>query len=56
MIETASLEQAADAFVRITQEEMHEYVIETKERRNYRDPSNLYPGGDGRGFGRELSA
>ena len=41
MIETASLEQAADAFVRMTQEEMHEYGIETKERRNYRDPSNL---------------
>lgn len=34
----------------------NEHVIETKEKGNYRTPSNLYPGGDGRGFGRELGA
>jgi hypothetical protein len=34
----------------------NELVIETKEKGNYRTPSNLYPGGDGRGFGRELGA
>lgn len=37
-------------------EEGDEYVIETKEKRNYRAPSNLYPGGDGRGISRELGA
>ena len=34
----------------------NEHVIETKEKGNYRTPSNLYPGGDGRGFARELDA
>ena len=33
-----------------------EYVIETKQKRNYRAPSNLHPGGDGRGFSKELGA
>src|SRR5713226_3540441 len=33
-----------------------EYVIETKQKRNYRAPSNLHPGGGGRGFNRELGA
>jgi len=57
VIETAFLEQTADAYVRMTQgKEMHEYVIETKGKMNYRDPSNLYPCGDGRGFHRELGA
>jgi len=37
-------------------EEGDEHVIETKEKRNYRAPSNLHPGGDGRGFSRELVA
>ncbi len=37
-------------------EEGDENVIETKEKRNYRAPSNLYPGGDARGFSRELRA
>jgi RNA polymerase sigma factor (sigma-70 family) len=37
-------------------EEGDEYVIETKEKRNYRAPSNLHPGGDGSGFSRELGA
>jgi len=27
---------------------MHEYVVETKGKRNYREPCNLYPCGDGR--------
>jgi hypothetical protein len=38
-------------------EEGDEYVIETKEKRNYSAPSDLHPGGrDGRSFGRELGA
>jgi RNA polymerase sigma factor (sigma-70 family) len=37
-------------------EEGDEYVIETKQKRNYRAPSNLHHGGDGRGLSRELSA
>jgi RNA polymerase sigma factor (sigma-70 family) len=37
-------------------EEGDEYVIETKEKWKYRAPSNLHPGGDARGFGRELGA
>jgi len=35
-------------------EEGNAYVIETKEKQKYRAPSNLPPGGDARGFGREL--
>jgi hypothetical protein len=37
-------------------EEGDEYVIKTKEKRNYRAPSNLHPSGDGRSFSRELGA
>jgi len=37
-------------------EEGDEYVIETKEKRNYGAPNNFHPGGDGRGFSRELGA
>jgi RNA polymerase sigma factor (sigma-70 family) len=37
-------------------EEGDEYVIENKEERKYRVPSNLHPSGDGRGFERELGA
>jgi RNA polymerase sigma factor (sigma-70 family) len=33
-----------------------EYVIKTKERRNYRAPDNFCRGGGGKGFSRELSA
>jgi len=33
-----------------------EYGIETKEKRNYRAPSNLHPRREGRGFSRELGA
>jgi RNA polymerase sigma factor (sigma-70 family) len=33
-----------------------EYVIENKEKWKYRAPSDLKPGGDGRGFSRELDA
>jgi RNA polymerase sigma factor (sigma-70 family) len=33
-----------------------QYVIETKENRNYRAPGNFHPAGDGRGFSRELRA
>jgi hypothetical protein len=32
------------------------YVIGIREKWNYRGRSNLHPGGDGKGFGRELSA
>jgi len=34
----------------------HEYVIETKEKRNYRVPSELHSGGGARDFSRELGA
>jgi hypothetical protein len=37
-------------------EEGDDYVIETKEKRKCRAPSNLHPSGDGRGFSGELSA
>src|SRR5712692_514892 len=33
-----------------------QYVIETRENRNYRAPGNFHPVGDGRGFSRELGA
>src|SRR5216683_897585 len=36
-------------------EEGDDCVIETKEKRKCRAPSNLHPGGDGRGFSGELS-
>jgi D-arabinose 1-dehydrogenase-like Zn-dependent alcohol dehydrogenase len=55
MIETVPLEHTAAAYVRMTKE-IDEYVIKTKEKRNYRAPSRLYPGGDERGFRRELGA
>jgi len=37
-------------------EERDDYVIETKGKRNHRDPSNFHSGGDGRGFSREIGA
>jgi hypothetical protein len=40
----------------ITRKKGDEYVIETKERWNFRAPTNLSPGGDQRGFSRELGA
>jgi RNA polymerase sigma factor (sigma-70 family) len=36
--------------------EGNEYVNETKEKRNYRAPGRLHPGGDGKGFSSELGA
>jgi len=36
-------------------EELKEHVIEAKQRRKYRAPSNLHPGGDGRDFSRDLN-
>ncbi len=36
--------------------EEDQYVIKTKENRNYRAPGNFHPVGDGRGFSRELRA
>jgi hypothetical protein len=40
----------------IDKEEGDEYVIETKEKWKYRAPSKFHPGGDGRGFSKELGA
>ena len=37
-------------------EEGDEYVIEIKQKRNYRAPSNFHPGGDAGGFSREIGA
>jgi hypothetical protein len=62
MIDTVPVERAAYGYVRMVQgrkyarKEVDEYVMETKEKRNYRAPSALYTGGDGRGFRRELGA
>jgi len=46
-----------DAYVRVTPgRKWMSMSSKTKEKKNYRSPSNLYTGGDGRGFRRELGA